>query len=99
MLKLFLILRSYKPLTFFGSCSIALFVLGLLAGARPVIEYIRERYVHAVPSAVLAASLVSLSVLSLGLGLILNSTNLRLLELEKLLRKSGGAKKVPHLKR
>jgi len=36
---------------------------------------------------VLAASLVMLSCFSLGLGLILNSTNLRLLELEKLICK------------
>ena len=93
ILKLFLILRSYKPLTFFGSCSIVLFLLGLIAGARPVIEYIRDRYVYAVPSAILAASLVSLSVLSLSLGLILNSTNLRLLELEKLVRKNQGPKR------
>jgi hypothetical protein len=87
MLRLFLILKSYKPLTFFGLCSIALLLLGLLAGARPVYEYITERYVYAVPSAVLAASLVLLAFLSLGLGLILNSTNLRLLEMEKLIRK------------
>jgi glycosyltransferase involved in cell wall biosynthesis len=87
MLKLFLILRSYKPLTFFGLCSIALAVLGLAAGFRPIYEYITERYVYAVPSAVLAASLIMLSFLSLSLGLILNSTNLRLLELEKLVCK------------
>jgi len=62
-------------------------LLGLAAGARPVYEYVTERYVYAVPSAVLAASLVLLSFLSLALGLILNSTNLRLLELEKLLWK------------
>jgi glycosyltransferase involved in cell wall biosynthesis len=84
MLRLFLILRSYKPLTFFGLCSIAVFILGLGAGARPVYEYITRSYVYAVPSAVLAASLVLLSFLLLGLGLTLNSTNLRLLELEKL---------------
>jgi len=87
MLKLFLILRSYKPLTFFGLCSIILMVLGLAAGFRPVYEYITERYVHTVPSAVLAASLIMLAFLSLALGLILNSTNLRLLELEKLVCK------------
>jgi hypothetical protein len=87
MLKLFLILRSYKPLTFFGLCSMGLLVLGLAAGARPVYEYITERYVYAVPSAVLAASLVLLAFLTLGLGLILNSTNLRLLELERLICK------------
>jgi glycosyltransferase involved in cell wall biosynthesis len=87
LLKLFLILKSYKPLTFFGLCSLALFLLGLGAGARPIYEYLTERYVFAVPSAILAASLVLLSFFSLGLGLILNSTNLRLLELEKLICK------------
>ncbi|HOC57487.1 MAG TPA: glycosyltransferase [Verrucomicrobiota bacterium] len=87
MLKLFLILKSYKPLTFFGLCSIALVVPGLAVGFRPVYEYITERYVYAVPSAVLAAFLIMLSFFTLGLGLILNSTNLRLLELEKLICK------------
>jgi hypothetical protein len=87
MLKLFLILKSYKPLTFFGLCSIVLFVLGLAAGSRPVYEYITERYVYAVPSAILAAAMVLLAFFTLGLGLILNSTNLRLLELEKLICK------------
>jgi len=43
--------------------------------------------VHAVPSAILAAAMVLLAFFTLGLGLILNSTNLRLLELEKLLCK------------
>ena len=87
VLKMFLVVKSYKPLTFFGLCSMALLFLGLAAGARPVYEYFSERYVHAVPSAILAAALVLLSFLSLGLGLILNSTNLRLLELEKLICK------------
>jgi glycosyltransferase involved in cell wall biosynthesis len=87
ILKLFLILKSYKPLTFFGLCSLLLAAMGLAAGARPVYEYITERFVHAVPSAILAAALMLLSSLSLGLGLILNSTNLRLLELEKLILK------------
>jgi glycosyltransferase involved in cell wall biosynthesis len=89
MLKLFLILKSYNPLTFFGLGSIALLLLGLIAGARPVYEYLHERYVHAVPSAILAAALVMLAFFSLGLGLILNSTNLRLLEMEKLILRTG----------
>jgi hypothetical protein len=46
--------------------------------------------VHAVPSAILAAALVLLAFFSLGLGLILNSVNLRLLELEKLICKQKG---------
>jgi len=87
LLKLFLILKSYKPLTFFGLGSIVLLLLGLAAGSRPIYEYATERFVHTVPSAILAAALVLLAFLSLGLGVILNSTNLRLLELEKILCK------------
>jgi glycosyltransferase involved in cell wall biosynthesis len=95
LLRLFLMLKSYKPLTFFGICSVILFVLGLGAGARPVYEYITERYVHAVPSAILAASLVMLACFTVGLGLLLNSTNLRLLELERLLCKRFTQRDTP----
>ena len=87
ILKLGLILKSYKPLTFFGLCSLVLLALGLAAGARPVYEYFADQYVRTVPRAILAAALVLLSCFTLGLGLILNSTNLRLLELEKLICK------------
>ena len=89
LLKLFLILKSYKPLTFFGGGSLVFLALGLAVGSRPIYEFIQYRYVYTVPSAILAAALVLLSFLSLGLGLILNSINLRLLELEKLLIKGG----------
>jgi len=96
LLKLFLMLKSYKPLTFFGLCGIGLFFLALLAGARPVYEYATERYVHALPSAVLAAALMILSFLSVGLGLLLNSVNLRLLELEKLVDKRISSRTPEH---
>jgi|ERR1043166_4845831 glycosyltransferase involved in cell wall biosynthesis len=95
ILKLLLMLKSYKPLTFFGLCSIVLFFLGLAAGARPIYEYATERYVYAVPSAILAAALMLLSCFTLGLGLILNSTNLRLLELERLICKQLGRRNDP----
>jgi glycosyltransferase involved in cell wall biosynthesis len=87
LLKLFLIFRSYKPLTFFGSLSALLLLAGLVAGIRPLCEFAVDRFVHSVPSAVLAAAFVILSSFSLGVGLTLNSLNLRLLELEKLIRK------------
>jgi len=89
LLKLFLVLRSYKPLTFFGGLSILLLLGGLVAGIRPLAEFAANRFVHSVPSAVLAASLMILSALSLGLGLVLNSINVRLLEVEKLIRNCG----------
>jgi glycosyltransferase involved in cell wall biosynthesis len=89
LLRLFLIMKSYKPLTFFGGISLLLLGLGLAIGSLPVYEFITEHYVHRLPSAILAAALVMLSFFSLGLGLILNSMNLRLLELEKLVAKAG----------
>ena len=89
LLKLFLILKSYKPLTFFGGLGIVLFLLGLAVGALPVYDYLTDpnHFVHRVPSAILAAALMMLAFFSLGLGLILNGMNLRLLELEKLIVK------------
>ena len=89
LLKLFLILKSYKPLTFFGGISLILLALGLVVGSLPVYDYLTDpnHFVHRVPSAILAAALVMLAFFSLGLGLILNSVNLRLLELEKLVVK------------
>jgi glycosyltransferase involved in cell wall biosynthesis len=93
LLKLFLIMKSYKPLTFFGIGSLVFLVLGLAVGYRPVYEYITERYVHALPSAILAASLIVMAFFSLGLGLILNSVNLRLLELEKLVGKQPSSER------
>ncbi|HEV2692374.1 MAG TPA: glycosyl transferase, partial [Verrucomicrobiae bacterium] len=88
LLRLFLIMKSYKPLTFFGGLSLLFLVLGLATGLLPIYEFITEHYVHRLPSAILAASLVMLAFFSLGLGLILNSMNLRLLELEKLVAKA-----------
>jgi hypothetical protein len=89
LLRLVLIIKTYKPLTFFGGLALVLFAFGLAAGTLPVYEFVTDpkHFVHRVPTTILAASLVLLSFFSLGLGLILNSMNLRLLELEKLITK------------
>jgi len=87
LLKLFLMIRSYKPLTFFGGLGILLFLGGLLAAIWPLTELAIEHHIRSFPSAALAAVLVILSAVSISLGLVLNSINLRLLEVEKLIRK------------
>lgn len=84
LMRLFLMVKSYKPLTFFGGLAVLLLLLGLAAGVMPVYDYLTLHKVPHEPSAILAAALVMLAFFSLGLGLILNSINLRLLELEKL---------------
>jgi hypothetical protein len=89
LVRLFLIVKSYKPLTFFGGLGILLFLAGLGVGLLPLRDFAvdPEHHVHRVASTVLAASLMILAFFSAGLGLILNSINLRLLELEKLIVK------------
>jgi hypothetical protein len=87
LLKLFLLVRSYKPLTFFGSASVLLFVGGALVGAAPVYEFLVQRFVYRLPRAVLAATLMLLPAASLALGLVLNSVNLWLLEIERLIQR------------
>jgi hypothetical protein len=67
--------------------AILLMLAGLAIGSLPIFEFTFEHRVHAELSAILACALVILSFFSLGLGLILNSVNLRLLEVEKLVRK------------
>ncbi len=96
LLRLFLIIKSYKPLTFFGSSCLVLTAVGLLAGAPPVLEYATHHAVRSVPLAVLAALALVLAFLSLALGLLLNSVNVRLLELETLIQARLGPRPGGH---
>jgi glycosyltransferase involved in cell wall biosynthesis len=70
---IFLIFKDYKPLAFFTAASGVCFVLGLVAGWRPVLDYAQTRYVSHVPLALLAAALEILAAVLLGIGLVLNA--------------------------
>lgn len=85
--KLFNLARAYKPLTFFGSLAILLFVLGLIFGYAPVHDYFThpEHKVPHFPSAILAAALMTLSAGSFATGLILHAMNWRFRELHNVL--------------
>jgi glycosyltransferase involved in cell wall biosynthesis len=85
--KILGIVRSYKPLTFFGSLSIAAFLISLIIGAFPVYEYLAYRYVFSVPKAILAAAGLATSITLASVGLILNSLNFRILEMTHVLSK------------
>jgi glycosyltransferase involved in cell wall biosynthesis len=91
LLRLFLMLQAYKPLTFFGLIGLALLGASLATGSRPVMEYLEYRYVYTVPRAVLAAALAVMALVSTGIGMILHSTNFRLMEIEKVLVKRTSA--------
>lgn len=74
ILKLiFKLVKDYRPLPFFGAVAAACFALSLLAGWKPIYDYIEFSYVYTVPRAILAASLMTLSFMFTGIGLILDA--------------------------
>ena len=72
---IFSIFENYRPLQFFSVISLLLLIAGLAVGFAPIMEYIKNanHYITKVPSAILASSLVILSVLSFMCAIILNS--------------------------
>ncbi len=87
LLRLFLLLRAYKPLTLFGSVAIAFFVVSLGFAVLPAVELVEHHRVVSRASAILAISGFMLASLSLALGLVLSSVNQRFLELERVVIK------------
>lgn len=84
---IFLVLRDCRPLLFFNSLALGCVVLSILSGIAPILDYIEEGYVHTVPRAILAASLMVLSSVLFGVGLILDSHLRHLREQSKLMRR------------
>lgn len=74
VLKLFFNLyRLYKPLNFFGIIAFVFFLLGLVLGIFPVIDYILYQYVYKVPTAIAAVTMTIISILLYTCGLILDN--------------------------
>jgi glycosyltransferase involved in cell wall biosynthesis len=71
---IFLLVKDYRPLLFFGMFSIIMAIIGLIIGTKPVLEYLNGGYVYRVPSAILAAACEIVSLLLFSCGLILDTT-------------------------
>jgi glycosyltransferase involved in cell wall biosynthesis len=77
ILRLLVVLfRDYRPLAFFGAISAIIAAFGMAAGSAPIAEYFHTGLVNRLPMAVLAASLMTLSILIGLVGLLLQA-NLR----------------------
>ena len=77
ILRLLLVLfRDYRPFAFFGTIGLFSAVSGLAAGSFPVTDYFRTGLVNHLPLAILAATLVTLSIMIGLVGLLLEA-NLR----------------------
>lgn len=87
LLTIFRIVRFYKPLVFFSTCSVLLALCGLVLGIPVVAEYMQHQYVYKVPTAILASALEILAALLLSVGLNLDAiAHQRQTELEKTIR-------------
>ncbi|MDH6251939.1 glycosyltransferase involved in cell wall biosynthesis [Chryseobacterium sp. H1D6B] len=77
VIKLFFnLVRLYKPLLFFGSVSLILFILGLLFMIIPVKEYFEYSYVYKVPTLIFSIMLIIVALLSFATGLILDNISI-----------------------
>lgn len=65
--------KNYKPMVFFSGLALTVFLVGLVVGIPPILEYLREQYVYKIPSAILSAALMILSMLFVCCGLILDT--------------------------
>ena len=70
---IFVILKDYRPLFFFGGISLLLFILGLITGAPVLLEFARTRYITHVPLSILATGLMITSGLSVTCGFVLDT--------------------------
>ena len=85
LITLFDILKAYRPLLFFFIVGMVLSVTGLLIGSVPVIEFFKTGKITHFPSAILASGIMIIAVISVAIGLILDSINHRLREIIRIL--------------
>jgi glycosyltransferase involved in cell wall biosynthesis len=86
LFSIFNVLRTYRPFAFYGSIGAALLAGGLVAGGYVLVDYLEDRYVDKVPTAILATGLVILAGFAFGMGLLLNTISERFNALAALVR-------------
>ncbi|GAB2188768.1 glycosyltransferase family 2 protein [Sessilibacter sp. MAH1] len=75
LFAIFQLLRHYRPMVFFGLLTIIFSILGIFSGIPAILDYIQTGFVEHLPLAVLATGLEVLALISLSIGLILDSIN------------------------
>jgi glycosyltransferase involved in cell wall biosynthesis len=86
--------RDYRPLTFFGTTAVLLFVGSMSAGSLVIQQYLTTGQVLRIPMAIGAAGLFILSALSMTAGVLLSSINRRAEEIRSLLVSGGDYRDV-----
>ncbi|HHX58667.1 MAG TPA: glycosyltransferase [Candidatus Moranbacteria bacterium] len=70
---IFNLLRYYRPLFFFSTIALALFLFSLAVGLPVITEYLETDYITKIPSAVLASGAMILSLIFFVCGIILDA--------------------------
>ena len=78
------LIKEERPLQFFGTISLFLFVTAFLIGYPVVTEFLETNLVPRLPTAVLAASIMIIAILSFLAGLILDTVTLGRREMKRL---------------
>lgn len=73
VVAIFNILRYYRPLLFFGGLGFLFSLLGLYAGMPVLEEWVRTKFIHRIPLAILASGLEIIAIIMVAIGLILDS--------------------------
>lgn len=71
--KIISMYKDYKPRKFFFLIAAIFIILGLIVGIPVIVEYFKVRYIHKLPSAVLATGLVTLGIIIAQCGVILDT--------------------------
>jgi len=73
LVKILNICMNYKPFLFYGTIAALFALVSLLLGVPVVIEFFQTGLVLRFPTAILAATLMTMGMISLTIGLILNT--------------------------
>lgn len=87
ILKIFSIIQAYKPLTFFGAIGILLSLIGFIVISTVLNGFLSDQSVINLIKLILATGCFITGFISIAIGLILHTINVRLLEISNQLSK------------
>jgi glycosyltransferase involved in cell wall biosynthesis len=87
ILKIFSIIQAYKPLTFFGTIGILLLFIGLIGVLTVIKGFLSDQSMNDLIKLLFASGCFITGFVSIAIGLILHTVNVRLLEISNQLSK------------
>ncbi len=94
LFRILSVFRSYKPLTFFGGMGILFFLLSVILGGLVWWGPWGQTSGFRISFIVLGATSLAMSLVAVSIGVIVQLINFRFLELDSVLRRQGGTRRV-----